>query len=106
MEITLKGNNVYRTGTILLFENGEGMLVRDLLELAAGEEDSYHTVKKSDRLDLLAYNYYKNTVADASKFWWVIADANSIENPLDISLLVGKDILIPSILNVLLTIQD
>lgn len=106
MEITLNGNNVYRNGSILLFDEGDGMLVRDTIDFVGGGEDMYHTVKQADRIDLLAYNYYKNRVADASKFWWVIADANNIENPLDLSEFVGKDILIPNIMNALLTIQE
>ena len=32
-----------------------------------------HTVKESDRLDLLSYKYY----GDAKK-WWLICDANSV----------------------------
>lgn len=106
MEITLAGNNVFRNGQILLFDNGEGMIIRDTIEFTGESEDMYHTVKMNDRLDLLAYNFYSSRVEDASKFWWVIADANSIENPLDLTEFVGKNILIPNIMNALLAIQE
>jgi len=97
---------LYRNGTILIFDNGEGLLVRDLIDFVGGSEDRYHTVKINDRIDLLANLYYKSRVEDASKFWWVIADANNIENPMDLTDFIGTDILIPNIMNVLLTIQD
>ena len=38
-----------------------------------------HTVKSGERLDLLAYNFYRN----AEKFW-LIADANSAMDPDDL----------------------
>lgn len=106
MELILTGNNVYRNGEVALFSDNEGLLIRDTVEFVGETEDMYHTVKKLDRIDLLAYNYYKNRVQDASKFWWVIADANNIENPLDLTSLVGQDILIPNILDVLLKLQE
>lgn len=106
MDITFKGNNLYRNGAILLFDNGEGLLVREPLELTGSSEDLYHRVVYNDRLDLLAHKFYSGTMDDASKFWWVIADANNIENPLDLSEFVGKEILVPNILNTLLKIQE
>ena len=50
-----------------------------------------HTIKESDRLDLLAYKYY----GDAKK-WWLICDANSeVFLPLDLLKEPGKKIIIP-----------
>ncbi len=48
-----------------------------------------HTVKDGDRLDLLAYTYYKNP----TKFW-LICDANNIMYPADL-LEKGRKIIIP-----------
>lgn len=48
-----------------------------------------HTVKEGDRLDLLAYTYYKNP----TKFW-LICDANNVMYPTDL-LEVGRKIIIP-----------
>jgi hypothetical protein len=51
-------------------------------------------------LDDIAYRFYKDVDPYADKWYWVIADANDIENPLDLSAYVGKDILIPDLLTV------
>lgn len=106
MEVTLAANSVYRNGFIVEFSNGEGLLERDLVEFEGVPEDIYHEVKPLDRLDLLANRYYKARVQQASRYWWIIADANNIDNPLDLSDLVGTSILVPNILNALLTIQN
>jgi len=37
-----------------------------------------HTVKEGETLHNIAYQYYKNI-----KLWWVIAEANHIQNPFD-----------------------
>ncbi len=106
MDLELRGNNLYRNGSIILFdETDELILQRDNIDMSGAVTDAYHLVRKEDRLDLLAYNYYKNTVEDASKYWWVLADVNDIFNPLDLSEYVGKEILIPNILTVLLKLQ-
>lgn len=106
MELVLKSNNLYRNGTVGLFTTGEGILNRELVSFKGTEQDEYHIVRQEDRIDLIANKFYSKRVADASKFWWVIADANDIENPLDLSSIVGSRILIPNILNVLLELQE
>jgi hypothetical protein len=96
----LNENNVFRTGKILQFADGQSVLERTQIEWEGNLDDQYHIVRENDRLDRLAYSYYSNSVPDASKYWWVIADANAIENPLDLSEWVGQEILIPNIINV------
>jgi nucleoid-associated protein YgaU len=50
-----------------------------------------HTVKESDRLDLLAFKYYGDP-----KKWWLICDANpEFSCPLDIQKELGAKIIIP-----------
>jgi len=49
-----------------------------------------HRVTDSDRLDLLAYRYYRNP----EKFW-LLADANADLDPLDLIRRPGDAILIP-----------
>lgn len=102
--ILLRENNLYQNGEVIQFDNGEQLLLRPLVVIEGTLTDEYHIVKNNDRLDLLAYRYYKDEVADASKYWWVIADANIIENPLDLTGWVGKEILIPNITKALLRI--
>lgn len=106
-EIELKGNNLYRNGEIFAFEGtDEQLLYRELLSIKGTEKDTYYTVLMNDRIDLIAYKHYKNQVEDASKYWWVIADANNITDPLDLSEYIGKEILIPNILNTLMILQQ
>lgn len=102
VDVELRENNLYRNGTHYVFSGGEELLIRPKLSLIGDIRDQYHIVKKGDRIDLIAYKYYSKRVEDSSKFWWVIADANDIQNPLDIEQYVGKQILIPNISNLLL----
>lgn len=101
-DLELKGNNLFRNGYIVEFANGEQLFLRDKIVWKGNTEDEYYTLKQWDRLDLLAYKKYSNVVEDASKYWWVIADANNIHNPLNLTAYVGKEIIIPNILNVLM----
>ena len=39
------------------------------------DDDKYVATETGDRLDTLAYQYYKN-----SSLWWIIASANNIHN--------------------------
>lgn len=95
-ELTLKNNNLYQNGRIIVFDNGEQELERDVLLFPGDEKDTYYTVIEGDDLTKIAYDQYKDFAEDAGKYWWIIADANEIENPLDISDLVGQEIVIPS----------
>ena len=100
--IEIQGNNLYYNGVINIYPDGDGELVRDKLVIVAEEGDDYHTVVDGNTLDAIAYAYYSDKVPDASKFWWVLADANAdmIYNPLDLSELVGTKILVPDILRI------
>ena len=55
------------------------------------DKDRYHEVTyKNDRLDKISYEYY----GDAS-YWWIIAKANNIIDPFDLTL--GTMLRIPNI---------
>lgn len=56
------------------------------------ENDSFFkvTIKTENRLDLIANTFYNN-----SKLWWVIAEANGIDDPTKVA--VGTTLVIPSI---------
>lgn len=102
--LELRSNNLYRTGALVQLTEGEEILTRTELETVGTIEDFYHTVRENDRLDVLAWKYYGKRVEDASKYWWIIADANKIQNPLDLTAWVGKSLLVPNINNALLKI--
>lgn len=95
-QLTLKNNNLYQNGRIIQFDNGEQELEREILDFPGDITDSYYTIVQGDELTKIAYNKYKDYTDDPGKYWWIIADANNIENPLDISDLIGTDIVIPS----------
>lgn len=105
MDIELRQNNVYRNGVITTFiESNENILLRDKLNIENFVNNQYHIVTDFDRLDLLAYKYYSEIVDDSSKYWWVIADINNIMNPLDLSELVGTQIIIPDLLRIIINL--
>jgi len=106
MEIELRDNNLFVNGWLLDFGGDEQILIRDNLVIRPRNEDRYHIVVDEDRLDVLAWKYYSNVVEDSSKYWWVIADANDIFNPLDLRDFVGKEILIPDLPRVRLQVFD
>lgn len=54
------------------------------------DEDTYVATETGDRLDTLAYQYYKD-----SALWWIIAAANNIHNA-PIGLKEGTILRIPS----------
>lgn len=97
--IELRVSNLYANGRILVFSDGTQKLRRDRVEYVATEPDDYYTVKIDDSITKIAYDFYKDKVELPSHFWWIIADANKIRNPLDLSALVGEEIVIPNILN-------
>lgn len=95
--LVLPDTNLYLNGQVSVFSDGAEILERDLVKYGASLADRYHIVKYEDTLDKLANFYYKAQINDASKLWWVIADVNFVQNPLDISGYVGQTILIPNI---------
>ena len=103
MEVLLKKNNLYANAIVIedLVEQNS-VMIREPLELRKDSKIEYHTVTEFDRIDLIAYKYYKDIVTDASKYWWLIADINSIDNPLDLTSLVGVKIIIPNLTDNLL----
>lgn len=52
-----------------------------------------YTVQINDNLDSIALKYYNNPL-----YWWVIADINSIQDPMNLE--VGKELKIPSLSDV------
>jgi len=103
--IDISTNDPYITGYIVEFPTeGEQLLLRDKLAVTGNTLDEWYTVIENDRIDLIAFKKYDGKIEHPARYWWVIADANNIHNPLDLSSWVGKDILIPDIQKVLLNI--
>lgn len=89
--INLRINNPYARGIIFSFSGGDKFLRRDKIEYSPAPTDNLHLVRTDDTLSNLAYKYYGD-----SKYWWIIADANSIHDVFDLATdYAGKNILIP-----------
>jgi hypothetical protein len=95
--LELKKYDLYGNGTVENFVNGEQYLIRDLIIYEGNEEDRFHTVMETDTVTYLAWLYYKDMIDNAPKYWWVIADANELENPMDLGEYIGRELLIPDI---------
>jgi len=65
----------------------KALKLRLIPETPAGYQ---HLFKSGDRLDLLAYTYYRN-----SEKFWLIADANPEMDPDDLVAEPGRQLLIP-----------
>lgn len=90
MSLRVRTDNPYITGFLVKLADDERALYRNRIKHLPSPNDIYHTVTYADRIDILAFNYYKN-----SKYWWVIADVNDLLNPLDLE--VGQSLIIPDI---------
>jgi nucleoid-associated protein YgaU len=104
LELRIRRFNMYQTGKVYNFPvEDEQLLLRDKINYTSGLFDKSHTVKQNETIWGIAYEEYRDKVNNPSRYWWIIADANDIFNPFDLTDLVGKDIIIPSISNVALT---
>ena len=65
-------------------------------KIKATDSDLYIIAEATDRLDLLAYKYYKD-----SSMWWVIATANNL-NDANFYVESGTQLRIPSNINQIL----
>lgn len=90
-------NDLYAFGKILQFPDNS-ILVRTILSFDQKDQTNaqFYTVKDNDSLDNIAYKYYSKYTEKSELLWYVIADANNIYNPLDLSKYVGKEIMIPN----------
>lgn len=89
--INLRINNPYARGSIYRFSNGEKFFRRTPIEYTRGPSDILHLVTNYDTLSSLSYSYFGD-----SKYWWVIAEVNSIHDPFDLQTdYLGKTIVIP-----------
>lgn len=101
--ISLPLSNPFASGSMIVFDDGTGELTREVSQYIPSQPDRFYTVKYDDTITQIAYQHYKDEVQLPSRYWWVIADANLIDNPLDISEYIGKEIVIPNIRNFKLT---
>lgn len=95
-DLILHDFDLYSNGKVIELPNGDKLLQRDKIEYLSQQPDEYHTVVAGDTLTMLAWKYYSKFTSDAPKYWKYIADVNNITLPLNISYLIGKNIVIPN----------
>lgn len=86
----LRPNNPYHYGLIEDLGDNQLSLDRTVLEINNNSLDKLYTVSEGDELSALSYKFYKD-----SKYWWIIADRNKLENPFILE--VGKLLIIPNL---------
>ena len=75
-------NSRYRKLDRLLNDDDEEYIeTTEAVDIPTNNTDSYHIVTQKDanRLDLIAYHYYHNSL-----LWWVIAEASGIIDPFNV----------------------
>ncbi len=102
--IDLPVSNLYSTGYLITDDSVE-MLERIPLSIKPEWNDRWYIVQSGDELDGLAQKFYGDIVAEAEIYWWILAEANGIANPLDISFMEGYYMLIPDFFRVKNLIQ-
>lgn len=70
------------------FEEKESDMVRLPYVYKPDTRDKTHIVLEGERLDMIAYKYYKDPLK-----WYIISDANDIINPFE--LILGQELIIP-----------
>lgn len=95
--LSLREYDIFQNGEIVSFPNGEKELTRGFITYIENIEDKYHQVVKGETLTQIAYAEYIGIVERPQFYYWVIAEANGVDNPLDVDYLVGQSILIPSL---------
>ena len=85
------GKDLYSAGYALKYSNGDYSLERPIPIPIYSDSDQIHTVLDGETLQSIAYRYYGD-----SGFWYQIAEANQIVNPIsDEEFYVGRRLIIP-----------
>lgn len=82
--------DLYTDNYIVNFKDGTQSLERRRIQHNNDINDTLYTVSQGDNLSKIAYKFYK-----VPRYWFIIADANDIINPLDIN--IGDIIIIPNL---------
>lgn len=85
------GKDLYSAGYALKYSNGDYSLERPIPIPIYSDSDQIHTVMDGETLQSIAYRYYGD-----SGFWYQIAEANQIVNPIsDEEFYIGRRLIIP-----------
>lgn len=90
-KLQLEDENPYSTGYIIPLEDGKQILKREKLVYSfAVTRDKTHVVIEGETIFDIAFRWYAN-----SKLWFIIADANNIMNPFELTM--GSTLIIPDL---------
>ena len=85
------GKDLYNSGYALKYPNGDYSLERAIPSPILSDRDQIHTVMDGETLQSIAYSYYGD-----SGYWYQIAEANMIINPLsEKEFFIGRRLIIP-----------
>lgn len=87
--------NPYFGQKIIVLSDGTSELVRDPLEWEGSENDAVVGLKHNQSLNGIANKSYMANDEDASRYWWVIADVNEIDNPMELDEIIGSELIVP-----------
>lgn len=96
----------FKNGREIVFSDGTSIVTREKIEYVENDDDSFHRLQNDESLDEIAHRYYKDQVIDAHRYWWIIADANGIHNPLQLDQYLNTELVIPDILRFKLQYQQ
>jgi hypothetical protein len=85
----INSDSRYASCFVLRDGSEESLGTRRCIDTTPRQDDCFHVVSDSDRIDNLAYRYF-----DDPTLWWIIADYNEIFFPLQLP--VGAMLRIPS----------
>jgi len=79
--------SLYANGYVITDANGNNILLRNRLQYPVADTDKYVLIRSGETLPAFAYRVYKDAIgADAAqRSWHVLAEANSIFDPFDLS---------------------
>lgn len=98
MSLQLKESNLYARGTVDEYPDGTLELNRPDINYEPQPSDRLYRVMPTDTLPRIAHEQYQGQVRDPHEYWHVLSQANGIENPLDLSELVGEDMIVPDVI--------
>lgn len=85
------GKSPYNNAHILQYDNGDYSLERNIPKIISSDKDKIHTIMDGETLQSIAFRYYGD-----SGYWYQIAEANGIINPLsEKEIFIGRRLRIP-----------
>lgn len=85
----MRRTDLYSNSVIINYEEGDQSLERIRIEHTEDINDKYYTVRQGDSITSIAHKFYGEPL-----YWFIIADANNLINPMDIN--EGDGLLIPN----------